>query len=134
MVCFLVEYLSYFFNSTVKWNNYLKMLKKFFWSKVVVWYKYKTEFRKLYFQLDGAPHHRKKRHNYGLKRSLGTTSLTILSGRQDPGTEPLRFFFMEKNKGEILWSETDQFRRAQRKHQARNWEVQKRGFKKAYFE
>ena len=53
-------YGPYFFNSTVKWDNYLDMLKEFFWPKVLQRYRTMDLREKLYFQQDGAPPHRKK--------------------------------------------------------------------------
>lgn len=49
-------YGPYFFDSTVKWDNYLEMLKKYFWPRFS---KNKNRDR-FYFQQDGAPPHRKK--------------------------------------------------------------------------
>ena len=33
-------YGPYFFDLTVKWDNYLEMLKKFFWPKIVQRYRF----------------------------------------------------------------------------------------------
>jgi hypothetical protein len=53
-------YGPYFFELTVNENNYHKMLVQFFWPKVV-----REDFRKYYFQQDGAsPHRGKKVQNY----------------------------------------------------------------------
>jgi len=49
-----------FFESTVNQTNYHNMLVRFFWSKVV-----REDFKKYYFQQDGAsPHTSKKAQNY----------------------------------------------------------------------
>ncbi len=53
-------YGPYFLELTVNENNYHKMLVQFFWPKVV-----REDFRKYYFQQDGAsPHRGKKVKNY----------------------------------------------------------------------
>jgi hypothetical protein len=53
-------YGRYFFDSTVNQNNYHDMLVRFFWSKVV-----REDYKKYYFQQDGAsPHTSKKAQNY----------------------------------------------------------------------
>jgi len=53
-------YGPYFFESTVNEERYHKILVHFFWPKIV-----REDFRKYYFQQDGAsPHREKKVHKY----------------------------------------------------------------------
>ena len=60
-------YGPYFFTVTVKWTNYLDMLKYFFWpihARI-------ENSEKFYFQQDGAPLHRKKEVQDWLKVKFG---------------------------------------------------------------
>jgi hypothetical protein len=53
-------YGPYLFESTVNQNNYHNMPVRFFWSKIV-----REDYKKYYFQQDGAnPHTSKKAQNY----------------------------------------------------------------------
>ncbi len=62
-------YGPYFFESTVNEDRYHKMLVHFFWPKIV-----REDFRKYYFQQDGASPQRGKKskniYNRNLKRNL----------------------------------------------------------------
>lgn len=60
-------YGPYFFDETVKWTNYLDMLKNFFWPK----HARLEDSEKFYFQQDGASPHRKKEVQEWLKAKFG---------------------------------------------------------------
>ena len=59
-------YGPYFFNSTVTEESYLRMLKFFFWPKVV-----REDHTLYYFQQDGASPHRGKKVQKYLKKKFG---------------------------------------------------------------
>lgn len=60
-------YGPYFFKNTVNWQNYLQMLKDFFWKQ----HSRVKHFQYYYFQQDGAPPHRKKEVQTWLKEKFG---------------------------------------------------------------
>lgn len=60
-------YGPYFFTETVKWGNYLAMLKTFFWNI----HSHVKNHQSYYFQQDGAPPHRKKEVQDWLKSKFG---------------------------------------------------------------
>jgi len=58
-------YVPYFFESTVNEDRYHKILVHFFWPKIV-----REDFRKYYFQQDGASPHRGKKSKNIYNRNL----------------------------------------------------------------
>jgi hypothetical protein len=74
-------YGPYFFNENVNWENYLDMLKKFFWPKI----KNNQNYEKNYFQQDGAPPHRKKEVQEWLESKFGDR---FLKSNQWPPRSP----------------------------------------------
>ena len=64
-------YGPYFFEETVNWQNYLAMLKNFFWQR----HKMVKDSRYFFFQQDGVPPHRKKEVQTWLKSKFGANFL-----------------------------------------------------------
>ena len=82
-------YGPYFFDETVNGENYLDMLKKFFWSKHISLKNYKD----FYFQQDGAPPHRRKIVQTWLKSKFGDRFIDMANWPpRSPDLNPCDFF------------------------------------------